>query len=176
MIAARIDRLPETERRLLQVAAVIGRAFTQVLLARVSDLSTEELARSLVVLRDTGFLQETSDGSGRLAFTHALIQEVAYAGILKQQRQELHAQVLRLLEAHRDGETPEAHIENLARQAFLGSLWDKAIDFARQAGAKANTHSAYHEAAQFFEMALAAASSSTTAPRAGAIGPRSTSP
>ena len=129
-----------------------------MLLARVSNLSTEELARSLVVLRDTGFLQETTDGSGRLAFTHALIQEVAYAGILKQQRQELHAQVLRLLEAHSDGEAPEAYIEDLARQAFLGSLWDKAIDFARQAGAKANTHSAYHEAAQFFEMALAAAS------------------
>jgi hypothetical protein len=45
----------------------------------------------------------------------------------------------------------------LARQAFLGNLWEKAIDFARQAGAKANAHSAYHEAAQLFEMGLAAA-------------------
>ena len=154
VIAARIDRLPATERRLLQIAAVIGRAFPQTLLAGVGGLSGEKLMRSVIVLRDAGFLHDTMDGSGRLAFTHALIQEVAYAGLLKQQRRDLHAQVLRLLEAQSGG---EAYIEDLARQAFLGSLWQKAIEFAREAGAKANAHSAYHEAAQFFEMALAAA-------------------
>jgi predicted ATPase len=47
-------------------------------------------------------------------------------------------------------------VERLAHHAFRGELWDKAVTYLRQAGAKALAHSAYREAASRFEQALTA--------------------
>ena len=45
-------------------------------------------------------------------------------------------------------------VERLAHHALRGEVWDKAVAYCRQAGAKAMTHSAYHEAVKSFEQAL----------------------
>jgi class 3 adenylate cyclase len=173
VIAARIDRLPETERRLLQVASVIGRAFPQTLLAEVSNLSAEELARSVIMLRGTGFLHDTMDGSGRLAFTHALIQEVAYNRMLKQQRRELHAEVLRLLEAQSDG---EARIEDWrAKPSWAASGRRRSTSPGRPAPTPTPIpHTTKPRSSSRWRSPRP--SNSTTGRRAGAGGPRLTLP
>jgi len=96
MIAARIDRLPRDEKRLLQRAAVIGRIFWEGV---VTDLlpDVDDLAPVLddLLLRDFVTRESRSSISGQRAyrFKHVLIRDVAYAGLAKAERAELHQQV-----------------------------------------------------------------------------------
>jgi predicted ATPase len=60
LLAARIDRLPEREKRVLQSAAVIGKDFAEPLLAAVAGLPERELAEAVARLRSSEFLHERS--------------------------------------------------------------------------------------------------------------------
>jgi predicted ATPase len=90
VIAARIDRLPEAPKRLLQAASVIGRRFSGRLLDRIVDGSAtvETLLRSLPALE---LIHEPRVfPEAEYIFRHALTQEVAYGSLLGQRRKELH--------------------------------------------------------------------------------------
>ena len=87
VLAARIDRLPPEEKRLLQTAAVIGTEVSWPLLQAVADASDEALYRGLAHLQAAEFLYETSLFPEReYTFKHALTHEVAYGGLLHEQR------------------------------------------------------------------------------------------
>ena len=58
VLAARIDRLAERDKRVLQTSAVIGKRVPLDLLCRVSDLPERELEASLLALGDAEFLHE----------------------------------------------------------------------------------------------------------------------
>src|SRR5207249_1620698 len=90
VLAARIDRLPPEEKRLLQTAAVIGTEVPFTLLRAIGELSEEELRRGLGHLQAAEFLYETSLFP-ELAYTfkHALTHEVAYSGLLLERRRAL---------------------------------------------------------------------------------------
>ena len=96
MIAARIDRLRRNEKRLLQRAAVIGRIFWEGavghLMPEVDDL---EPVFDDLLLRDFITRESRSSITGEHAyrFKHVLIRDVAYAGLAKGARAELHQQV-----------------------------------------------------------------------------------
>ena len=47
-------------------------------------------------------------------------------------------------------------VERLAHHALRGEVWDKALAYCRQAGARAHDHAAFHEAVASFEQALQA--------------------
>jgi predicted ATPase len=80
VLAARIDRLPPEEKRLLQTAAVIGTEVSWPLLQAVADEPDEALHRGLARLQAAEFLYETSLFPEReYTFKHALTHEVAYA-------------------------------------------------------------------------------------------------
>ena len=55
VLAARIDRLPPGEKRLLQSAAVIGKDVPLVILQAIADQSEEEISRGLSLLRQRNF-------------------------------------------------------------------------------------------------------------------------
>jgi hypothetical protein len=96
MIAARIDRLPRSEKRLLQRAAVIGRIFWEGAVARLlPDVEDLEPVLDDLLLRDFVTRESRSSISGERAyrFKHVLIRDVAYAGLAKAARAELHQQV-----------------------------------------------------------------------------------
>jgi hypothetical protein len=79
LLAARIDRLPLEDKRLLQTAAVIGTEVPWPLLQTIADTSDEVLYRSLAQLQAAEFLYETSLFPERAyTFKHALTHEVAY--------------------------------------------------------------------------------------------------
>ena len=79
VLAARIDRLPPEEKRLLQTAAVIGTDVPFALLQAIGELSEEELRRALGHLQAAEFLYETSlFPELEYTFKHALTHEVAY--------------------------------------------------------------------------------------------------
>jgi class 3 adenylate cyclase len=156
ILAARIDRLPPEDKRLLQAASVIGKDVPFTLLQAIADVPENSLRRALTHLQAAEFLYET-----RLfpdldyTFKHALIREVAYASLLQDRRRALHARIVEALEALYP-DRPAEQVERLAHHAFRGEVWDKAVTYLRQAGIKALAHSAYREAVTCFEQALAA--------------------
>src|SRR5262249_12947019 len=58
VLAARIDRLDEHEKAVLQTAAVIGKEFAEPILRRVAGLSEAELAAALATLAQAELVYE----------------------------------------------------------------------------------------------------------------------
>jgi class 3 adenylate cyclase/tetratricopeptide (TPR) repeat protein len=154
VLAARIDRLPQDEKRLLQTAAVIGTEVPFPLLRAIAEVPEEALHCGLTHLQAAEFLYETSLFPERVfTFKHALTHEVAYGSLLQERRRVLHAQIVEALETL-GGDRLTEQVERLAHHAFRGEVWDKALMYYRQAGTKAMEQSAYREAVSCFEQAL----------------------
>ena len=154
VLAARIDRLPLEEKRLLQSAAVIGERVPFTLLRAVVEISEEELRRGLTHLQAAEFLYETSlFPELEYTFKHGLTYQVAYNSLLHERRRALHAQLVDATEMLYADRTTE-QIEHLAHHAFRGEVWEKAVTYLRQAGKKAAARSADRESAAYFEQAL----------------------
>jgi class 3 adenylate cyclase/tetratricopeptide (TPR) repeat protein len=156
MLAARIDRLPLEEKRLLQIAAVVGKDVPLALLQAVADLPEEELRRRLDHLQAAEFLYETRlFPEHEYTFKHALTHEVTYASLLHERRRTTHTRILEALETLHAGRLVE-HVERLGHHAVRGEAWERALHYLRQAGLKALDRSAYREAAGYYEQALGA--------------------
>jgi class 3 adenylate cyclase/tetratricopeptide (TPR) repeat protein len=156
ILAARIDRLSPEDKRLLQAASVIGKDVPFGLLLAIAELAEEDLRRGLAHLQAAEFLYETSLFPDlEYTFKHALTHEVTYSSLLHERRRHLHARVAEALEQVAAGRVGE-HVERLAHHAQRGELWERAVVYLRQAGAKALARSASREAAAAFDQALAA--------------------
>jgi len=156
VLLARINRLPERERRLLQSAAVIGKSVPVDVLRVLAQLPEEELSDALGQLRAADFLYEASTGPEvQYSFKHALTHEVAYGTLRPDRRRELHARIVDAIERLYPERWSEFS-ERLAHHALQSEVWGKAVTYLRQAGAKALARSANREAAACFEQALAA--------------------
>ena len=154
VLLARIDRLPPEEKRLLQSAAVVGKDVPFSLLRAVVDLSEEALRRGLLHLQAAEFLHETGRGIEiEYTFQHPLTHEVTYGSLLEDQRRTLHGRIVEAIEGLYHDRLDE-QVEWLARHAFRGGLWKKAVGYLRQAGAKAASRSAHREAVACLEQAL----------------------
>ena len=156
VLLARINRLPPEEKHLLQSAAVVGKDVSFSLLQAGADLSEEALRRGLLHLQAAEFLHETGRGTEiEYTFLHPLTHEVTYGSLLEDQRRALHARIVEAIEGLRPDHLDE-QVERLAHHAFRGGLWEKAVGYLRQAGAKAASRSAHREAVAHFEQALVA--------------------
>ncbi len=156
ILAARIDRLAAENKRLLQAASVIGKNVPFALLHAVADMPEDSLRQRLSDLQAAEFLYETSLWPDiEYTFKHALTHEVAYGNVLQERRRALHARIVEALERLHENRLGE-HVEALAHHAFLGELWDKAVRYLRQAGARAYRQSANREAVTHLERALTA--------------------
>jgi adenylate cyclase len=104
VLSARIDRLPAKDKVVLQAAAVIGKEFSEPLLARVAGPEAGELEDALHSLVKSEFIYEQELYPEAIyAFVHALTQEVAYNSQLGERRAALHAAVAAALaELHPD--------------------------------------------------------------------------
>jgi predicted ATPase len=156
VLAARMDRLPPEDKRLLQTAAVIGTEVPLALLQAIAEEHAEVLHRSLAHLQTSEFLYETQLFPDQIyTFKHALTHEVAYNSLLQERRRVLHAQIVEALEALA-GDRRDEQVDLLAQHALRGQVWDKALTYCRQAGTKAFARSAYREAVGCWEQALEA--------------------
>jgi predicted ATPase/class 3 adenylate cyclase len=156
VLAARIDRLPPEAKRLLQTAAVIGTEVSCPLLTAIADLPDTELHRHLAHLQATEFLYEARlFPELEYTFKHALTHEVAYGSLLQERRRTLHARVVEALGALA-GDRMAEQVERLATHALRGEVWDKAVTYGQQAGARAFERAAFRQAATACEQALAA--------------------
>jgi class 3 adenylate cyclase/tetratricopeptide (TPR) repeat protein len=120
ILAARIDRLPERQKRILQAASVIGRRFSERILAAVANLPGTNFAETLRALQEAEFLYEQAlYPLVEYAFKHPLTQEVAYGSQLTEHRRHIHAAVARAIEAA-SAEKPGE------RAALLAYHWESA--------------------------------------------------
>jgi class 3 adenylate cyclase/tetratricopeptide (TPR) repeat protein len=156
VLAARIDRLPPEEKRLLQTAAVIGTEVPFALLRAIADVPEDALHHGLAHLQAAEFLYETRlFPEPEYAFKHALTHEVAYNSLLLERRRGLHARLVEALEALAPERVAE-QVERLAHHAVRGEVWDKAVTCCHQAGARAWNRAAFREAVAYFDQALQA--------------------
>jgi DNA-binding SARP family transcriptional activator len=149
LLAARIDALPPLEKRVLQEAAVVGRVFWQAPLARalgdaagVGEALLRLEDRGLVVARPTSAL----GGQTELQFRHALVRDVAYAGLPKSRRARAHAEHAAWIE-ELAGERRDELVELVAyhyRSAVAGP--DADLAWAEDAAAFASTRERAFEA------------------------------
>ena len=153
VLAARIDRLPADEKRLLQSAAVVGKDVPFAAQGRRPTVRRKS-RRELGYLQAAEFLYETRLFPDlEYTFKHALTHEVAYGSLLQDRRRTHHARIVEAIEKLYSDRIYE-QIELLAHHAFRGELWEKAVDYLHQAGKKAAGHSATREAIAYFEQAL----------------------
>jgi tetratricopeptide (TPR) repeat protein len=155
LLDARVDRLPDAEKDVLQAAAVVGSTVPMDLLASAAGLDEQALAAAVLRLVAAGFLMERDGSRTRVAFRHGLIREAAYNTILRRTRVRMHGAVLDALE-RRPG-PPEPIVDLLADHAIHAEAWPKAVSYARKAATRAYDRYANPEAVEYFERALQAA-------------------
>ena len=150
-LAARLDRLGPA-REMAQIGAVLGRDFSYVLLRDVAEIDEPALQASLERLADADLLfVEGAPPEAKYRFKHALIQDSAYASVLKSRRQALHR---RAAEALRDA---NAEPEPIAHHFTEAGLDDFAIEWWGKAGDQALRRSAFQEAIAHLGKAIAMA-------------------
>jgi tetratricopeptide (TPR) repeat protein len=156
VLAARIDRLPPEEKRLLQTAAVIGTEVSLPLLQAIAEVPEDAVQRGLAHLQAAEFLYETRLFPEReYTFKHALTHEVAYGSLLLERRRGLHARIVEALEGLA-GDRLAEQVERLAYHAVRGEVWGKAVRYCQQAGTRADDRAAFREAVASCEQALQA--------------------
>ena len=134
VLAARVDRLPDREKAMLQTASVVGRQFSAKLLSSVTGVSRAELDAALQTLVEAELVYETAVyPEAEYAFKHALTEEVAYGSLLAKRRSALHAAVAATL-VDLDADKLDERASLIARHYELGgSLLDAARWNARAA-------------------------------------------
>jgi class 3 adenylate cyclase/tetratricopeptide (TPR) repeat protein len=146
LVTARLDRLGENSRYLVQMASVLGSEFDRAMLGVLRDRPTTE--DDLTDLLRRGILREVAGEPGRLAFGHALIQEVAYQTILKRTRRDLHRRAAQHLIAT-DGDTAQ-----IAHHLVSAGDEEDAFPYLIDAGARSARSMALADAIELLSTAL----------------------
>ena len=163
MIQARLDRLPDHERLVLQQASVVGKIFWDALVSYINretnsaDLSIESELANIPEYLDT--LQERDmilhhKGSAfsnavEYSFKHAILQEVTYESVLKRARRLYHAMVADWLILHSGDRVGEVtglianHLEKAGKNK-------EALEYLCMAAEMAAAKYAIDEAADFY--------------------------
>lgn len=153
VLMSRIDRLQEESKRILQLAAVIGRIFLYRILAAIAQ-AEYEVDKHLVILQQKEMIRERERiPELEYIFKHELTREAAYHSLLKQQRQVFHRRVAETLEQLFSTRLEE-QVDLLAYHWERAEDPQKAISYLLQAGQKAVRMSANQEAIAHYNRGL----------------------
>ncbi|HUF12439.1 MAG TPA: adenylate/guanylate cyclase domain-containing protein [Longimicrobiales bacterium] len=156
VLAARIDRLLPEDKRVLQAASAVGKDVPRALLAAIVDPGEHDLDASLArlqareLLYEGGFFPEVE-----YSFTHTLTLDVTYGTLVRDRRRTLDARIVAAIEQLYPMR-PAEQLNRLAHHALRGEMWDKAVVYCRDAGARAFSRSAHRTAVAYFDQTLAA--------------------
>jgi class 3 adenylate cyclase/tetratricopeptide (TPR) repeat protein len=155
-LLARLDRLAEPTRHLLQAASVLGRQFALPVLEQLVD-SGVDVEAGLLEAQRAGLLEAVAGGpERRYQFRHGVLQEVSYSTLLLRRRRELHRAAAEALLAL--APTPDAApVEALAEHYARAEAWPEAQAAAAEAAARAEAGHTYREAAIHWQAAWHAA-------------------
>ena len=152
-LVARLDRLA-SPKDVAQIGAAIGREFSYELIAAVSALAPMDLDAALEGLMASGLISRRgTPPDATYAFKHALVQDAAYATMLKSRRRQLHSSIARVL-VERFPAMAESLPEVVAHHFTEAGLASEAIGYWVKAGRLAYARWANREAVKSFEQAL----------------------
>ena len=144
-LLARLDRLASV-KDVAQIGAAIGREFSYALIAAVAALPERDLNAALAQLVHAELIfQRGVPPDATYQFKHALVQDAAYASLVRSRRQQLHGLIGRAL-VEQFPETAEIEPEIVAHHYAEAGLPDAAIDYWQKAAERAIRTSAYAEA------------------------------
>lgn len=146
LLTARLDRLGEEQRYLVQLASVLGSEFDRAHLAALVDSADVEAI--VTELLRAGILNEVSERPNTLGFRHALIQETAYETILKKTRRDLHVRVAERL-IDETGATSE-----IARHLVAAERFEAAYPYLVAAGVESIRAMALADAIELLTTAI----------------------
>ncbi|HEX6122022.1 MAG TPA: adenylate/guanylate cyclase domain-containing protein [Ktedonobacterales bacterium] len=153
-LMARLDQLPAA-KAVAQLAAVVGREFTYDLVKNIAPQDEETLQAELGQLVAAELLyQRGRPPRARYVFKHALIQDAAYASLLKSTRQQIHQRTAQVLEAQFP-ELVATQPELLARHLTEAGHPAQAVGYWQRAGERAVARSANLEAISHLKTGLA---------------------
>jgi tetratricopeptide (TPR) repeat protein len=158
LLRQRLELLPPPARRVLELAAVVGRDFDLAALAAVLGEPPAAILDGLAPALAAGIVREASGALRHYAFAHALMRETLYERLAPSARIALHAAVGAALEAA--GPRDDVERSALAHHFFAAAQAGdpaKAIRYGCEAGERALDVLAFEEAVRHFERALAAA-------------------
>ncbi|MBI4514166.1 MAG: AAA family ATPase [Gemmatimonadetes bacterium] len=158
VLATRIDALDTSAKRVLQYAAIVGRRFWSGVLR--DALAKQPVERELEVLRDGAFVRPLPSsmvsGDHEFMFEHLLLQEVAYQGLLRSLRAQLHGAVARWLEEHFAAQGTE-HAEWVAFHYERSKEPARAVPLLERAARSARARGGLSDAKSLVQRALKAA-------------------
>jgi len=151
----RLDRVAPS-RRLVQIAAVIGREFSYDLLSAVSRIDDDNMLSALSLLEQADIIYRVGISPFlRFAFKHALLCDAIYDSLLRSKRQQIHADIAAILE-HGFSELAENQPQVRAYHYQEAGNHQLAIRCWFESGQGALAHSANVEAIASFRKALQA--------------------
>ena len=153
VLMARIDRLPEEHKRLLQTASVLGRELDLPPLARVWGNDDSLLPLLADLKRWELFYEEPTAEEPRYLFKHALTQEAVYQTLLKSRRQALHAKAGQAFEDLHAGRLEDVY-DRLAYHYSAAGDAPRAVRYLSLLARQAAGRNAHSEAAQALRQAL----------------------
>jgi class 3 adenylate cyclase/DNA-binding SARP family transcriptional activator len=152
-LVARLDRLGSV-KDVAQIGAAIGRQFSHELIGAVASSTPASLDAALERLTASGLVSRRGmPPDATYSFKHALVQDAAYATMLKSRRRQLHAGIAKVL-VERFPALAESQPEVIAHHFAEAGLADEAIGYWCKAGRLASARSANREAVSSFERAL----------------------
>jgi predicted ATPase/DNA-binding SARP family transcriptional activator len=157
-IERRLATLSPVARRIVTMAAAIGRSFSIEVLDALAELPGERLLEALEEAAGRRILEEEAGALGRYTFAHALIRETLYASLSGARRVGLHRRIGAILEQQHAGAT-EPPLGELAYhfvEAAEPGAAAKAVDYSARAARRALAALAYEEAVGHFDRALEA--------------------
>src|SRR5262245_20300681 len=152
-LTSRVDRVKG--RRVLQLAATLGRKFDYELLLAASSMDEEVLSRELrhLVAAELLYQKGTVLQEATFEFKHSLIRDAAYALLTKAERETYHKRVGSLLE-ERFSEVAKAHPEIVAHHYTQARSYEKALRYWYVAGEQSAARSAHSEAVGHLKQGL----------------------
>jgi predicted ATPase/class 3 adenylate cyclase len=153
-LLARLDRLAAV-KDVAQIAAVSGREFSYPLIAAAAVIPERDLNAALAQLVAAGLMHQRGvPPDATYQFKHALVQDAAYASLVRSRRQQLHGAIARALE-EKLPDLVETEPETLAHHLTEAGLTESALSYWLKAGQRATARWAYTEAVSHLERGLA---------------------
>ncbi len=142
VIRSRIDQLPPEVQEVLGRASVIGKNFLCRILSSISK--KDNLSKNLGFLEERGFIQRKTNSftaaqfsqDAEYGFKHILIKDVAYTGLSKKKKCEIHKKVAECVERI-FREKIEDYYEVIAYHYFNAEILEKSYEYYKKAGDRA---------------------------------------
>ena len=154
VVSRRLERLQEDTRKVLRLAAVVGRVFSFEVLSRASDLGSEGVLDAIEEA-EAAKLVTQSGRDGAYAFAHELVRQTLLTSISLPRRQRMHLQIGQAMETlASDDSSQHARLAHHFFQAGSAAAPNAVRHYLRIAGDHAIESAAFEEALRFYDDAL----------------------